>query len=73
MIFVLSTLGLIFGGLRLLEVVTKNVDEESVLLLEKPFYRYLILILNIFLILIGFLPQWIFSLTRSISGLLLGS
>lgn len=73
MIFVLSTLGLIFGGLRLLGVLTKNVDEESVLLPGKPFYRYLILFLNIFLILIGFLPQWIFSLTRSISDLLLGS
>lgn len=72
-IFVLSTLGLIFGGLRLLEVLTKNISEESILILGKPYYRYLILGLNIVLILIGFLPQWIFSLTRSISGLLLGS
>jgi len=72
-VFVLSTLGLIFGGLRLLGVLTKNTGEETVLILGDTFYRYLILGLNILLILIGFLPQWIFSLTRTISDLLLGS
>jgi len=72
-IFVLSTLGLVFGGLRLLGVLTKNAGEESILILGEPFYRYLILGLNFLLILIGFLPQWLFSLTRSISDLLLGS
>jgi len=71
-IFVLSTLGLIFGGLRLLGVLSKNVGEESILILGDPFYRYLILALNFLLLLIGFLPQWIFSLTQSISDLMLG-
>lgn len=72
-IFVLSTLGLVFGGLRLLGVLTENAGEESILILGEPFYRYLILGLNFLLILIGFFPQWIFSLTRNISDLLLGS
>ncbi len=72
-VFVLSTLGLIFGGLRLLGVLTKNIGEESILILGEPFYRYLILGLNIILVLIGILPQWIFSITRTISDLLLGS
>jgi len=72
-VFVLSTLGLIFGGLRLLSVLTKHAGEESILILGEPFYRYLILGLNTLLILIGFLPQWIFGLTRTISELLLGS
>jgi hypothetical protein len=72
-VFVLSTLGLIFGGLRLMGVLTKNAGEESVLIQGDPFYRYLILGLNFLLLLIGFLPQWIFRLARNISDLLLGS
>ena len=72
-IFVLSTLGLIFGGLRLLGILSKNAGEESILILGEPFYRYLILGLNVLLILFGFLPQLLFSLTRTISDLLLGS
>ncbi|RLD01974.1 MAG: hypothetical protein DRI65_15260 [Chloroflexota bacterium] len=72
-IFVLSTLGLVYGGLRLLGVLTKNAGEESILILAAPFYRYLILGLNVLLVLIGFLPQLIFRLTRTISDLLLGS
>ncbi len=72
-VFVLSTLGLVFGGLRLLGVLTKKIGEESILILGEPFYRYLILGLNILLVLIGILPQWIFRLTRTISGLMLGS
>ena len=72
-IFVFSTLGLIFGGLRMLGVLTKKTGGESVLTLGDPFYRNLILGLNILLVLIGFFPQWIFGLARLISDLLLGS
>ncbi len=72
-IFVFSTLGLIFGGLRMMGVLTKKTGAESVLTLGDPFYRNLILGLNILLLLIGFFPQWIFGLTRIISDLLLGS
>ncbi|MCD6426357.1 MAG: hypothetical protein J7L35_12750 [Anaerolineales bacterium] len=72
-IFVLSTLGLVYGGLRLLGVLTKNAGEESILILAAPSYRYLILGLNVLLVLIGFLPQLIFRITRTISDLLLGS
>ncbi len=72
-IFVFSTLGLIFGGLRMLGVLTKKTGGESVLTLGDPFYRNLILGLNILLVLIGFFPQWIFGLARIISDLLLGS
>ncbi len=72
-IFVLSTLGLIYGGLRLLGVLTENAGEESILILDEPYYHYLILGLNFLLILIGFFPQWLFRITRSISDLLIGS
>ncbi len=72
-LFVLSTLGLVFGGLRLLGVLTKKAGEESILILAAPFYRYLILGLNVLLVLIGFFPQLIFKITRTISDLLLGS
>lgn len=72
-VFVLSTLGLVYGGLRVMGVLTKNEGEESLLILSEPLYRYLILGLNSLLILIGFLPQWIFGITQAISELLLGS
>ena len=72
-IFVFSTLGLVFGGLRLLGYLTKKTGEDSVQILEDPFNRFLILGLNILLLLFGFFPQWIFGLTRIITDLLLGS
>ena len=72
-VFVISTLGLIFGGLRMMGYLTNNAGEESILILGDAFYRYLILGLNILLLVFGFFPQWIFAITRNITDLLLGS
>ncbi len=71
--FILSTLGLIIGGLRLLGVLTRKSGEEPVLILGKPFYRYLILGLNFLLILLGLFPQILLTITRMITDTLLGS
>ncbi len=72
-VFVLSTLGLIVGGLRLLGVLTRYAGEESVLVLEDRLTRIILLVLNAILLLLGFFPQAVLLITQQISAILLGS
>jgi NADH:ubiquinone oxidoreductase subunit 2 (subunit N) len=71
-VFVTSTLGLILGGLRVLGTVTQNAGEESVLLLGRQFYRYLIVGISGFLIILGFFPQLVLGITQLIANILMG-
>jgi len=70
--FLFSTLGLIIGGLRILGVAVRNSEEDVVLSLDDPLYRYLILAFNFVLVLLGLFPQALLKITQIISEMLVG-
>ncbi len=69
---VLGTVGLLLGGLRIFRVLVKDAGSEQVLILGDQYDRVLIMILNIILLLLGFFPQFLFWITRSITELMVG-
>lgn len=72
-VYIFSILSLLIGGLRLLGVLTRYAGEESVLTLDNPTARIMILILNGVLLLLGLMPQVTLLITQRISTILLGS
>ncbi len=71
--YIFGALGLIIGGVRMLAALTRNSGEERVLIIGNPFYRSLILAVNISLILLGLFPQIIMQAAQSITKIFLGS
>ncbi len=71
--YIFGALGLIIGGVRMLAALTRNSGEETVLIIANPFYRSLILAVNISLILLGLFPQIVIQVAQSITKILLGS
>jgi NADH:ubiquinone oxidoreductase subunit 2 (subunit N) len=67
LIYAATSSGYIIGGLRLISVLAKNSGEEFVLLPGQPFYRYVILVLMVGLILLGIFPGFLFEIAQSIS------
>jgi NADH:ubiquinone oxidoreductase subunit 2 (subunit N) len=72
-LYIFGILGLIVGGVRILAVLTRNSGEEKVLIIGNPFYRALILIVNVSLVLLGLFPQVVLRAAQSITKILLGS
>jgi len=54
--YLAASSGLLIGGLRLFSLVTRKAPVEHVLIAGNPFYRVLLVILNLILILLGFIP-----------------
>ncbi len=71
--YLAASSGLFIGGLRIFGLITRNSGEETVLIASRPFYRYLLLGLNLILILLGFIPQVLIKISQSIAELLLSS
>jgi NADH:ubiquinone oxidoreductase subunit 2 (subunit N) len=70
LVYAAASSGYIIGGLRLISVLAKNSGEEFVLLPGRPFYRYVILVLMLGLILLGIFPGFLLEITESISTVL---
>lgn len=71
--YIFGALGLIIGGVRILAALTRNSGEEKVLIIGNPFYRSLILAVNVFLVLLGLFPQIVMRAAQSITKIFLGS
>lgn len=71
--YLAASSGLFIGGLRIFGLITRNSREETVLIASRPFYRYLIVGLNLILILLGFIPQVLIKISQAIAELLLSS
>jgi hypothetical protein len=71
--YLTASSGLLIGGFRLFSVVTRKDPVENVLTAGSSFYRYLMIILNLILIVLGFFPQLLVKLSLSITELIIGS
>jgi len=71
--YLTASAGMVIGGLRLFSLVTKKDPVENVLIAGSQFYRYLLLVLNLILILLGFIPQALISLSQTITEMIMGS
>jgi len=71
-LYIFGVLGLIIGGVRILAALTRNSGEEKVLIIGNPFYRALILAVNVSLVLLGLFPQVVLQAAQSITKILLG-
>jgi hypothetical protein len=71
--YLTASSGLLIGGFRLFSVVTRKDPVENVLTAGSSFYRYLMTILNLILIVLGFFPQLLVKLSLSITELIIGS
>jgi NADH:ubiquinone oxidoreductase subunit 2 (subunit N) len=71
-LYTFGVLGLIVGGVRILATLTRNSGEEKVLIIGNPFYRALILAVNVSLVLLGLFPQVVLQAAQSITKILLG-
>jgi NADH-quinone oxidoreductase subunit N len=72
-IYLAASSGLLIGGLRIFGLITRNSGEETVLIASTPFFRVLVVVLNLILILLGFIPQVLIKISQSIADLLLSS
>jgi NADH-quinone oxidoreductase subunit N len=71
--YLMASSGLLIGGLRLFSLVTRKAHVETVLIAGSPFYRVLLVILSLILILLGFIPQALVNLTQTITEVIMGS
>jgi len=71
-LYVFGALGLIIGGVRILAAFTRNSGEERVLIIGDPFYRALILAVNVSLVLLGLFPGIVLRAAQSITKILMG-
>lgn len=69
---VLGTFGLLIGGLRIFRVLVKDAGGEQVLILGDKYDRAMIIILSAILVLLGFVPQFLFRITQAITDLMIG-
>jgi NADH:ubiquinone oxidoreductase subunit 2 (subunit N) len=70
---VLSSLGLIIGGLRGFSVLVEDSGEEAVLNLGDRFDKVLVIALNLLLLFLGLFPRVIFQIAQTITDLMMGS
>ena len=70
---IFGVLGLLVGGVRILAALTRNSGEEQVLIIGNPFYRALILVVNVSLVLLGLFPRIVLQAAQSITKILMGS
>jgi formate hydrogenlyase subunit 3/multisubunit Na+/H+ antiporter MnhD subunit len=71
--YLAASSGLLIGGFRLFSVVTRKDPVENVLTAGSSFYRYLMIILSLILVILGFIPQILIKLSLSITDLIMGS
>ena len=71
--YIFGVLGLLVGGVRILAALTRNSGEEQVLIIGNPFYRALILVVNVSLVLLGLFPRIVLQAAQSITKILMGS
>lgn len=69
---VLSSLGLIIGGLRAFSVLIEDSGEEFVLDLGDRFDKGLIIALNLILLVLGLFPGIIYQIAQTITDLMMG-
>jgi hypothetical protein len=69
---VLGTFGLLVGGLRIVRVQVTDAGSEQVLVLGDKYDRAMIITLSVILVLLGFIPQFLFRITQAITELMVG-
>ena len=70
---VLSSLGLIIGGLRAFSVLIEDSGEEFVLDLGDRFDKGLVIALNLILLVLGLFPGISYQIAQTITDLMMGS
>ena len=72
-LLVLSSVGLIIGGLRAFSVLIEDSGEETVLDLGDRFDKGVVIGLSLILILLGLFPQLVYQIAETITGMMMGS
>ena len=71
--YLAASSGLLLGGLRIFSLVTRKAGADTEPVEGSGFYRYFVLTINLFLILLGLFPQVLVKLTDTITRIMISS